>query len=220
MSSLALVTFDIASSLNSIVSRKCWINSREEWGDTVCCRPLQLHRPCPAESRGVQQTWEEYVIKVRDAEATDRKAVATCECWAWRKMKAERDGWYKKDGETSVWGTQWLAMESAVRKRRAIRNEHKGRLGFHFYPEFLINGKLCKREHAFKTPNGSLTQPSLSVLRSISFSKNTLLCCFISLTAVVHHTIWQPFSQAWSRAGYNFLVICNWVGKSPSPGGE
>lgn len=29
----------------------------------------------------------------------------------------------------------------------------------------------------------------------------------------VYHMIWQPFSQAGSSSGYNFLVICNRVGK-------
>lgn len=29
----------------------------------------------------------------------------------------------------------------------------------------------------------------------------------------VYHMIWQPFSQAGSSTGYNFLVICDWVEK-------
>lgn len=73
---------------------------------------------------------------------------------------------------------------------------------------------MCKREHAFRILNSSLTQPSPSIPQSIRVSINTY-CSVVSSgrCSGVYHMIWQPFSQAGSSTGCNFLVICDWVGK-------
>lgn len=72
---------------------------------------------------------------------------------------------------------------------------------------------MCKREHAFRIPNDSLTQPSLSIPQSIkSFNKHTLLCCFIRHAALVC-IIWygsRSARQGAAQAIISWSYVTGW----------